>query len=188
MWNDPSGESITAAIAAATAGLVALVKSMRGSSSTTTITGTSAAAQRSNQSTQQTAQQSTPRVVPQAPSGPRQSSPVAQRVAPNANRAAGQQQTTRASSTQNNIQIANRGSTGRVDPNNLNEQLAMQQVQSNPLNGATKVPISMTDSRWLASDGWVKMQNVISLSDGTKINIHFVFNEVLNLVDDFKFK
>ena len=34
----------------------------------------------------------------------------------------------------------------------------------------------------------IKMQNIIKLSDGTKINIHFVYNAVLNLVDDFKFK
>ena len=31
------------------------------------------------------------------------------------------------------------------------------------------------------------MQSIVTLSDGTQINIHFVFNEALNLVDDFKF-
>ncbi len=88
-----------------------------------------------------------------------------------------------------NPQMANKGnSIGRIAANNLNEQLAMKQVQSNPLQGATEVPIPMTDSRWLGTDGWVKMQNIVTLSDGTKVNIHFVFNKALNLVDDFKFK
>ena len=76
----------------------------------------------------------------------------------------------------------------RTIANNLNEQLAMKQVKSNPLAGATEIPIKMTDSRWLGTDGWVKMQNIVTLSDGTKINIHFVYNKALNLVDDFKFK
>jgi len=64
----------------------------------------------------------------------------------------------------------------------------MDQVKSNPLEGAEPLRIEMTDSRWPGSEGWVKMQNIIKLSDGTKINIHFVYNAVLNLVDDFKFK
>jgi len=84
--------------------------------------------------------------------------------------------------------IAGRGTTGNITPSNLNQQLAMQQVVSNPLAGATKLPITMTDPRWPASEGWVKKQNIVRLSDGTKINIHFVYNESLNLVDDFKFK
>ncbi len=84
--------------------------------------------------------------------------------------------------------MANKGSTGRTVANNLNEQLAMQQVKSNPLAGATEVSIPMKDSRWLKADGWVKMQNIVVLSDGTKINIHFVYNKALNLIDDFKFK
>ena len=87
-----------------------------------------------------------------------------------------------------NPTLANLGNTGRTVANNLNEQLAMKQVMSNPLAGAEKLPITMTDSRWEGADGWVKMQNVVRLSDGTKINIHFVYNEILNLVDDFKFK
>ncbi|WP_421364287.1 hypothetical protein [Streptococcus suis] len=27
----------------------------------------------------------------------------------------------------------------------------------------------MTDTRWLGTEGWVKMQRVVTLSDGTKI-------------------
>lgn len=33
----------------------------------------------------------------------------------------------------NPVKVEGRGSTGRVAPNNLNEQMAMHEVQSNPL-------------------------------------------------------
>lgn len=46
--------------------------------------------------------------------------------------------------------------------------MAMQQVQSNPLEGATNVPLEMTDPRWPASEGWVKMQSVVQNTNGTK--------------------
>lgn len=66
--------------------------------------------------------------------------------------------------------------------------MAMHQVQSNPLEGAVdmskiKKPIIMNDSRWMASDGWVKMSNNV---DG--IEIHFVYNVITGAFDDFKFK
>ncbi len=76
------------------------------------------------------------------------------------------------------------GSTGRTVPNSLNEQLAMLQTMSNPEAG-TVVPLrkGMTDSRWLSSDGWVKMtQNV------NGVEIHYVRNTKTGAVDDFKFK
>ncbi len=76
------------------------------------------------------------------------------------------------------------GSTGRTAPNSLNEKLAMQQAMSNPAAG-TIVPLrkSMTDSRWPATNGWVKMtQNV------NGIEIHYVRNTRTGDVDDFKFK
>jgi len=85
--------------------------------------------------------------------------------------------------------LAGRGNSGgRTTPNNLNEQLAMQEVMSDPLRGSTKImdrPLS--DPRWLGSEGWVKKQRVFHFSDGTHTTIHFNFNEVLHLVDDFKF-
>jgi filamentous hemagglutinin len=34
-----------------------------------------------------------------------------------------------------------RGSTGRVAPNNFNEQLAMKEVLSNPLSGAKELSL-----------------------------------------------
>jgi RHS repeat-associated protein len=76
-----------------------------------------------------------------------------------------------------------RGSTGRTTPSNLTEQLAMEQAMSNPGAGR-QVPLSqgMTDLRWPASDGWVKMsQNV------NGVEIHYVRNTSTGAVDDFKF-
>ncbi len=64
----------------------------------------------------------------------------------------------------------------------------MQQVQSNPLEGATKLPIKMNDPRWLSSEGWVKMQSLVYNTDGTKTVIHYVYNEITGAFDDFKFK
>jgi filamentous hemagglutinin len=58
----------------------------------------------------------------------------------------------------------------------------MQQAMSNPGAG-TVLPLNMTDSRWPASAGWVKMtQNV------NGVEIHYVRNMNSGSVDDFKFK
>jgi hypothetical protein len=77
-----------------------------------------------------------------------------------------------------------RGSTGRTIPKNLNEQLAMKQVMSNP-NAGKPLPIKkgMTDPRWPAAEGWVKMsQNV------NGVEIHYLKNIKTGAFDDFKFK
>ena len=63
----------------------------------------------------------------------------------------------------------------------------MEQVKSNPLNGATDTKITLSDTRWPSSEGWVKMQNDIYTADGSKITIHFNYNPNGNLFDDFKF-
>ncbi|MBV4476866.1 two-partner secretion domain-containing protein [Pseudomonas botevensis] len=74
------------------------------------------------------------------------------------------------------------GSTGRTVANNLNEQLAMKQVMSNPAVGL-ELPLPLRDPRWPAADGWVKMsQNV------NGVEVHYVRNAVSGFVDDFKFK
>ncbi len=83
-------------------------------------------------------------------------------------------------------QSASRGSTGRTQPVNLREQLAMEQVKSNPFEGTLLKKITMKDPLWPASEGWVKMQQIIPTSQGD-INIHYVYNETLELFDDFKF-
>ena len=69
----------------------------------------------------------------------------------------------------------------------------MKQVLSNPLDGATDLSqvggrlIIMSDPRWPAEDGWIKMQNIVVLHDKTKIVNHFVYNYILDVYDDFKF-
>ncbi|WP_169823641.1 glycoside hydrolase domain-containing protein [Anaerobium acetethylicum] len=88
----------------------------------------------------------------------------------------------------NPVEVAGLGSTGRTLPNTLNEQMAMQQVLSSPLDGATKLPFSMKDSRWTASEGWLKMQSAVQNADDTKTIIHFLYNELTHEFDDFKFK
>ena len=85
------------------------------------------------------------------------------------------------------LRFANRGSTGRTQPNSLVEKLAMEQVRSNPLDGANVLSkIKLSDKRWLASDGWIKMQRIVRLGTHTT-KIHFNYNPMLKLVDDFKF-
>lgn len=76
-----------------------------------------------------------------------------------------------------------RGHTGRTEPKNFKEQLAMEQVMSNPA-GKTIVPSEkMNDPRWPGKDGWVKQAENV---DG--IEIHYNRNTKTGEVDDFKFK
>ncbi|MCF7799943.1 hypothetical protein K9L05_01180 [Candidatus Babeliales bacterium] len=77
-----------------------------------------------------------------------------------------------------------KGSTGRIIPNGLREQLAMKEVLSNPLEGARKLAsVTMTDMRWPASEGWFKMSKNVN-----GIEIHYVYNTINKTFDDFKFK
>ncbi|NCU30106.1 hypothetical protein EOM60_05930 [Candidatus Saccharibacteria bacterium] len=80
-------------------------------------------------------------------------------------------------------------SSGRTAANNLAEQLFMKQVKSNPLSGAKHLKnIIMNDSRWLASKGWIKMEQTKILKNGSKVVIHFVYNTITRKTADFKFK
>ncbi|WP_460059485.1 RHS repeat-associated core domain-containing protein [Pseudolactococcus yaeyamensis] len=89
----------------------------------------------------------------------------------------------------NPVKVVGKGNTGRVVANNLNEQLAMKEVMSAPLSNATELTnIKLNDTRWHHSDGWVKMQNIVRLNNGEKVNIHFVYNKNTGQFDDFKFK
>ena len=76
-------------------------------------------------------------------------------------------------------------STGRTEPKNLTEKLAMEEVKSNP-NGTTppRMPaMSDTKNGWLAKDGWVKrVQNV------NGVEIHYIENTKTGVKTDFKFK
>ncbi|MCM3657296.1 hypothetical protein M3147_08535 [Agromyces mediolanus] len=73
------------------------------------------------------------------------------------------------------------GSTGRTVPQNLTEQLAMTEVRSFP-QGTQLTRVTMSDPRWPASDGWVKMQQIVN-----GVNVHYVRNTQNRAVDDFKF-
>ena len=85
--------------------------------------------------------------------------------------------------------MANRGHSynARVKPNNLNEKLALEQAMSDPLAG-NQIPIKLNDPRWLASEGWIKMEQTFIFSNETQVSIHYVINKTLQLMDDFKFK
>jgi RHS repeat-associated protein len=73
------------------------------------------------------------------------------------------------------------GSTGRTEAASLAEQLAMQAARSDPAAGRV-LAVTMSDSRWPATEGWVKMaQNV------NGVEIHYVFNTRTGLATDFKF-
>jgi hypothetical protein len=74
------------------------------------------------------------------------------------------------------------GSSGRMEPVNLTEQLAMTTVRADPA-GQQLTRIVMNDPRWPGVDGWVKMQQV---ENG--IDVHYVRNTITGAVDDFKFK
>lgn len=74
------------------------------------------------------------------------------------------------------------GFTGRTTANTLNEQLAMEQAMANPGAGS-RIPIQMSDPRWPAADGWVKMRQNIN---GTEM--HYLQNTITGALDDFKFK
>jgi RHS repeat-associated protein len=75
-----------------------------------------------------------------------------------------------------------RGSTGRVLPATLKEKRALEHALATAAEGRP-LPIRMTDPRWRAEDGWVKMaQNI----DG--VEVHYVYNPRTGAMDDFKFK
>jgi RHS repeat-associated protein len=75
-----------------------------------------------------------------------------------------------------------RGSTGRVVPTSLKEQLALEEAMSKPAAGKPLTNVVMADKRWPASQGWVKMEQNIN-----GVKIHYVMNTITGAVDDFKF-
>ena len=78
------------------------------------------------------------------------------------------------------------GSTGRNMPQNLSEQLALKEAKSMPIQKWKILDkIEMGDARWLAKDGWVKVQ--YSAGKYGHIKIHATYNVYLDVFDDFKF-
>ena len=81
-----------------------------------------------------------------------------------------------------------RGSTGRTEARNLNEQLVMKEAMSNPANGIKLDAIKLNDKRWPHEEGWKKMS---WNNKEVKVDVHYVGqweDNVLKEVDDFKFK
>ena len=83
--------------------------------------------------------------------------------------------------------LANRGHSIGKDSHlaqNLNEQLAIESAMSNPTAGKV-ILRNLGDPRWHSAEGWVKMAINVNASRGD-IHIHYVLNESMKLMDDFK--
>lgn len=84
-----------------------------------------------------------------------------------------------------------RGSTANLQKGttlarNLREKLAIEHVISNPTAG-NQLPITLADARWSATDGWVKMEQVIQTSGREgPIRVHYVYDTITGAIDDFK--
>jgi hypothetical protein len=85
-----------------------------------------------------------------------------------------------------------RGSTANLSkgttlPRNLREALAVEQAMAAPGTGKQLPRVRMTDGRWPAEEGWVRMQQIVE-SGGREgpINVHYVQNTQTSAIDDFK--
>ena len=85
-------------------------------------------------------------------------------------------QTSKAQTPTSTPTNTSRDSTGKTEPANLREKLAMEQVKSNPSAGTPLTKITLNEPRWPSSEGWVKMQQIVPTSQGN-INIHYVYNQ-----------
>ncbi|KAB3527512.1 RHS repeat-associated core domain-containing protein [Alkaliphilus serpentinus] len=73
-------------------------------------------------------------------------------------------------------------SKGGHQPENLKEQLAVEEAMSNPSAGRELKGLN-TDPRWPASEGWTKQaQNV------NGVEVHYQYNPKTGQIDDFKIK
>ena len=73
-------------------------------------------------------------------------------------------------------------STGRTEPNSLNEKLAMDSVKSNPWGGRI-IKSDLGDPRLL--EGTVKMAKDVSWTYG-HVDIHYLYHERVGFLD-FKY-
>ena len=87
--------------------------------------------------------------------------------------------------------FTSRGSTanparGSSLARSLSEQLAIEEAAANPEAGL-EIDVPMTDPRWPASEGWVKMQHIANQGGQSgPINVHYLVNRVTGTTDDFK--
>ncbi len=89
-----------------------------------------------------------------------------------------------------NVCTQGRGSTGRTEPKNLMEEMAYEATKKYPFEehsgkSLKLVKDALEDPRW---KGWQKWQAVFKSNNGKVVNIHFVYDPVRKLFDDFKFK
>jgi hypothetical protein len=92
-----------------------------------------------------------------------------------------------------NVCLQGIGSTGRTEPKNLMEEMAYEAAIMYPFANhegrQTTMIITSLDKdalgRW---KGWQKWQILFRSQNGVKVNIHFVYEPILGLFDDFKFK
>ena len=75
-------------------------------------------------------------------------------------------------------------STGRSEPQNLNEQVGMNLAKANADAGEVIIK-SLNDPRM---PGWLGWQKYQINYPGTGINIHYVGNKFIPIFFDFKFK
>jgi hypothetical protein len=88
----------------------------------------------------------------------------------------------------------------RTIPETLEEQLAIKELRHNPdpskgkSKGFTilkKVTMSDAKNNWLAKDGWIKVSKEFNVrntkGEMVKIKIHYLWNTILKIADDFKF-
>lgn len=100
------------------------------------------------------------------------------------------------------INYADRGSTAKVFPNDVTLDLALREVKDNPFTYDATIlsDVVMRDIRWLADDGWVKVERRVEITRyvSTEIDpsgeqlytvkVHYVANTRTHQVDDFKIK
>ncbi len=70
-------------------------------------------------------------------------------------------------------------------PRDLNEQMLFNQVQANPLMGRTLNGMN-NGTRFLASDGFQKMELIRELPDGSKISLHYQYSALTGRAYDVK--
>ena len=88
------------------------------------------------------------------------------------------------------VKIEGIGSTGRTEAKDLYEEIAMKGAKTNPFdqgegNALRRIVDKIRDDRW---KNWEKWQIVSRTKEGRKITIHFNYDPVNKLYDDFKFK
>ena len=90
------------------------------------------------------------------------------------------------------FELSGKGNTGR-QPENLNEQLTMEEIMSDPLKGEHIENLKLKDKRWKFDDGWEKWKYRREglFNKPSEVEIHYLLkfkkNKLIEM-DDFKVK